>query len=139
MVAAGGAAFHVCRRMRRLSVLVCLLGMMACSGGARGPMRSSNLITREELEVVQVSSAYDAVQRLRPQWMSHPLAPTGQPGSNPILVYVDRHQVGTVDELRHMTVDQIDVMEFVSAADATTRYGTGHASGIIEVTTRRGR
>jgi hypothetical protein len=102
-------------------------------------MRSSSIITREELDVVQVSSAYDAVQRLRPQWMSRPLAPTGQPGSNPILVYVDRHQAGTVDELRHMTVDQIEVMEFVSPADATTRYGTGHASGVIEVTTRRGR
>lgn len=102
-------------------------------------MHSSNVLTREELESVQVSTAYDAVQRLRPQWMSRPLAPTGQPGSNPILVYVDRHQVGTLDELRHMTVDQIEQMEFISAPDATTRYGTGHASGIIEVTSRRGR
>ena len=125
--------------MKTRLALLCLLGLAACSAAPRGSMRSSNLITREELELVQVASAFDAVQRLRPQWMSRPLAPTGQPGSNPILVYVDRHQVGTVEELRHLTVDQIEVMEFVSAADATTRYGTGHASGIIEVTTRRGR
>lgn len=116
-----------------------MLGVAACSAAPRGAMHSSNVLTREELESMPVSTAYDAVQRLRPQWMSRPLAPSGQPGSNPILVYVDRHQVGTVDELRHMTVDQIEVMEFVSPADATTRYGTGHASGIIEVTTRRGR
>jgi hypothetical protein len=116
-----------------------MLGMAACAAASGGPMRSSNVLTREELESVQVSSVYDAVQRLRPQWMSHPLAPTGQPGSNPILVYIDRQQAGTLDELRHLTVDQVEMLEFVSASDATTRYGTGHASGIIEVTTRRGR
>ncbi len=139
MVAARPAAAHVCARMNPRLALLCLLGVAACSAAPRGAMHSSNVITREELESVQVSSAYDAVQRLRPQWMSRPLAPSGQPGSNPILVYVDRHQMGTVDELRHLTVDQIEAMEFISAADATTRYGTGHASGIIEVTSRKGR
>jgi hypothetical protein len=115
------------------------VALTACAAAGGGPMRSSNVLTREDLEAVQVSSVYDAVQRLRPQWMSHPLAPSGQPGSNPILVYVDRHQVGTLEELRHLTVDQVEMLEFVSASDATTRYGTGHTSGIIEVTTRRGR
>lgn len=139
MVAARRAAVHVCGAMDPRLALLCVLGLAACSAAPRGSMRSSNVITREELESVQVSSAYDAVQRLRPQWISRPLAPTGQPGGNPVLVYVDRHQVGTLDELRHMTIDQIEVMEFVSAADATTRYGTGHTSGIVEVTSRRGR
>jgi hypothetical protein len=102
-------------------------------------MRSSNVLTREDLQAVEVSSVYDAVQRLRPQWISRPLAPSGQPGSNPILVYMDRHLLGTLDELRHITVDQVETLEFVSASDATTRYGTGHPSGVIEVTSRRGR
>jgi hypothetical protein len=43
-----------------------------------------------------------------------------------------------LSQLRTLSVDQIEQMEFVSASDATTRYGTGHPSGIIEVTTRRG-
>jgi hypothetical protein len=125
--------------MRVPAVVLWVVALTACAAAGGGPMRSSNVLTREDLEAVQVSSVYDAVQRLRPQWMSHPLAPSGQPGSNPILVYVDRHQVGTLEELRHLTVDQVEMLEFVSASDATTRYGTGHTSGIIEVTTRRGR
>jgi hypothetical protein len=125
--------------MKAPAILLCLLAMTACAGASRGPMRSSTALTREDLESVQVSSVYDAVQRLRPQWISRPLAPTGQPGSNPVLVYLDRHLLGTLDELRHITVDQVETLEFVSASDATTRYGTGHPSGVIEVTSRRGR
>ena len=139
VVAAGQPAPHVCERMRVPTLLLGLLAMTACASGGRGPMRSSNVLTREELETVQVSSVFDAVQRLRPQWLSRPQTPSGMPGSNPVLVYVDRHHMGTVDELRHITVDQVETLEFVSASDATTRYGTGNASGIIEVTTRRGR
>lgn len=84
------------------------------------------------------SSAFDAVQRLRPQWLSRPTAPTLQPGSNPVMVYLDRHPLGPLETLRSLTTEQIEQMEFVSGRDATTRYGTGHPSGVIEITTRRG-
>ncbi|MBI2073366.1 MAG: hypothetical protein HYW06_01785 [Gemmatimonadetes bacterium] len=53
-------------------------------------------------------------------------------------MYVDRQQFGRIEDLRNLSTEQIEQMEFVSARDATTRYGTGHPSGIIEVTTRRG-
>jgi len=110
----------------------------ACAAGSQGPARSGSVITRAELEAVPVSSAYDAVQRLRPQWLSRPAAPTLQPGSNPVMVYVDRHPFGTVENLRGLSTEQIERIEFVPARDATTRYGTGHPSGAIEITTRRG-
>lgn len=122
----------------RPAVVAWLLGVTACATAAQGPRRSSNLITRQELESVQVSNAYDAVQRLRPQWLNRPTAATLMPGGNPILVYVDHHQMGNLEELRSLAIDQIEQMEFVSARDATTRYGTGHPSGIIEITTRQG-
>lgn len=114
------------------------LAVAACATATQGPRRNSNLITREELADLPVSNAWEAVQRLRSQWLNRPTAATIQPGGNPILVYVDRHQMGGLEELRNVGIDQIEQMEFVSARDATTRYGTGHPSGIIEVTTRRG-
>ncbi len=124
-------------RAVRPAMVAWSLGVLACATAGQGPQRSSNLITRQELERVPLSNAYDAVQLLRPQWLNRPTAATLQPGGNPRLVYVDRHQMGTLEELRRLVVDQVEQMEFVSAQDATTRYGTGHPSGIIEVTTRR--
>ncbi len=112
----------------------------ACAAASQGPAREgrgSNVITRTELDAVPSSSAFDAVQRLRPQWLSRPNAPSIQ-GSNPVMVYVDRHNFGTLESLRSLNTEQIEQMEFVRARDATTRYGTGHASGVIEITTRRG-
>lgn len=110
----------------------------ACSTASQGPARGGgNLITRAELEAVPSSSAFDAVQRLRPHWLSRPRAPSFQL-DNPVMVYVDRNQFGALESLRGLSTEQIEQMEFVSARDATTRYGTGHASGVIEVTTRKG-
>ncbi|MBI4343106.1 MAG: hypothetical protein HY599_07035 [Candidatus Omnitrophica bacterium] len=126
------------------SLVVCgavlALAGSACAGASQGPARSgrgSNVITRAELDGLPSSSAYDAVQRLRPQWLSRPNTPSIQ-GSNPVMIYVDRHNFGALESLRSLNTEQIEQMEFVPARDATTRYGTGHASGVIEVTTRRG-
>jgi len=115
------------------------LAMSACAAASQGPTRSSgNVITREDLEAAPTSNAYDAVQRLRPQWLTRPTASTLQPGGNPIMVFVDRHEFGTLESLRSLNTDQVERIEFVPARDATTRYGTGYPSGIVEVTTRRG-
>jgi hypothetical protein len=37
-----------------------------------------------------------------------------------------------------MNADNIETMRYLSPSDATTRYGTGYAGGVIEVTLRRG-
>jgi hypothetical protein len=125
----------------RISAMGTVLAIgWACAAASRGPApagRSSNLITRAELDGIPASSALEAVQRLRPQWLSRPRAPTIQ-ASNPVMVYVDRRPFGTLEALGSLNTEQIEQMEFVPARDATTRYGTGHASGAIEITTRRG-
>jgi len=38
-----------------------------------------------------------------------------------------------------MSTDDIETMRYLSASDATIRYGTGYIGGVIEVTMRRGR
>ncbi len=35
--------------------------------------------------------------------------------------------------------ENIETLRYLSAPDATTKYGTGYIGGVIEVTTRRGR
>jgi len=42
-------------------------------------------------------------------------------------------------DLYGMSTNNIETMRYLSASDATTKYGTGYAGGVIEVTLRRGR
>ena len=123
------------RRTRFLSLLaVVILGSACASSGQPGqsrPRRSSNLITAEELSELSVSSAYEAVQRLRPAW----LQARGRSG----LPVVYRNNTRWGSDPRSLESIQIDVireMRFLSASDATTRYGTGFTGGVILVVTR---
>jgi hypothetical protein len=45
---------------------------------------------------------------------------------------------GGLSALDGMEIREIEEIRFISASDATTRYGTGYPGGIIEVFTRRG-
>jgi hypothetical protein len=127
--------------MRMKAIVVAgLLGVVAgaCTSGKPGvgpAPRRSNVITRAELDRVPGASAFDAVQQLRPTWLSRPTAPT-LGGDNPIMAYVDGQQFGTAADLRNLPTEQVERIEFISAADATTRFGTGHPSGAILVTTK---
>ena len=126
------------------TLLVLLIG--ACGGGAgSAPANSSdapagaeaetrsyprNRISREEImeRGDNASTAMEVVRRLRPGWL---LAR----GADPV-VYVDNvRRPGGVDALFNVPVGQIRLLEFIGAADATTRWGTGHTGGVIQVVT----
>jgi len=42
-------------------------------------------------------------------------------------------------DLYQISTNNIETMRYLSASDATTRYGIGFIGGVIEVTTRGGR
>lgn len=123
------------RRTRFLSLLaVVILGSACASSGQPGqsrPRRSSNLITAEELSELPVSSAYEAVRRLRPAWLQ-------ARGRSPLpVVYRNNARWGDdPSSLESIQIDIITEMRFLSASDATTRYGTGFTGGVILVVTR---
>lgn len=83
-------------------------------------------------------TAYDLIQRLRPRW----LLPRGQnsfthPGSEYPVVYIDEIRHGTLMTLRQIPPSHIRRVEFIGTADATTRWGTGHRAGVINIVTGR--
>lgn len=83
-------------------------------------------------------SAFELIKRMRPNW----LVPRGQndfSGENTAypVVYLDGMRHGNVSVLRHITPSNIQRMEFIGTADATTRWGTGHRSGVINIVTGR--
>jgi hypothetical protein len=118
--------------------LILTLSLLACAttGGTR-PNRGSNILTAEEIGELVVQTAYEAVERSRPQWL---VARGSGSIQNPVpqtpVVYVDGVRMGDVSELRRIWANVVQRMEFLSASDATNRYGTNHTGGAILVTTR---
>ena len=100
------------------------------------PFRSEStdkfyVITADELSGLSVGNAYEAVRRLRPAWL---LAR----GRSPLPV-VYRNDTRWGDDPRSLESIQIDIvseMRFMSATDATTRYGSGFTGGLILVVAR---
>jgi hypothetical protein len=139
---------------RVLFLLAVVLMTGACgtagAGGAAGTSPADqDLITREEILSFSDSDALVIVQRLRPRWLrprtissvSGAIA-SGQTGADPRVypvVFQDAIEYGLApDALRSFSTQEIERMEFISAVDATTLYGTGYMGGIIRVVTRRG-
>ena len=115
-----------------------LSGLAACASGgggsSDGPRRSANRITQEELVEYSTLNALDAIRRLRPRWLQPRGATAG--GANEPVAILDGARLGNPQSLTAVSVSDIDSMQFLSAADATMRYGTNFPGGAIEVRTR---
>jgi hypothetical protein len=52
-----------------------------------------------------------------------------------VQVYLDGSHLGDAAALRRVPASSIQEIRFLGASDATTRYGTGNAAGVLLVTT----
>lgn len=113
------------------------MGLAACasSGGSdeRGPRRDPNVITAEELTDFSTVSALDAIRRLRPRWLQ------GRANMRPQLVLDGARLTNLEDGLQSVQATSVREMRYLSASDATMRFGTNYLGGAIEVITRGGR
>jgi hypothetical protein len=102
---------------------------------ATAPVESNpNLLTGDQLRETNVGNVYDALRRLRPQWLrSRGSASIVSPESTEAVVYVSGIRRGEPRTLQNVSLDQVQRVEFIDARDATTRFGTGHAGGAILV------
>lgn len=115
------------------------LGLAGCASGGGGGggteggvRRSSNRIVAEELASVSELDLFSAVQRLRPAWLR-----PGTRGAMPQLIVNGSPSSAGVESLRSFRATDVTSLEFMSASDATTRFGTGYTAGAILVTTGR--
>lgn len=121
----------------KASACAVLLYAVACaSGGATssGPHRSTNVITADEWANANVITAYDAIQRLRPEMFRMATANrtaggfgAGAPGS--VWVYLDDTRLGDASALRQVPITEIREIRYLSAPDASARWGPGHTQG----------
>jgi hypothetical protein len=98
--------------------------------------RNTNLITAEEIREINASNGYEAVSRLRANWLrKRGVSSMNREGN--ILVYRDGMRFGTPESLRQIEAGAIESLSFLDGIQATQRFGLDHGNGAILVTTRR--
>jgi len=118
------------------ALIVFALVATACTatGGTRGG-GDPDMITRDQILAVPEGTAYTVVQRYKSAWLRARSQGFGTAQPDYARVYVDEMLHGDIDTLRGISTTQIESIEYINPLDATTRYGTGYAGGIIRVHT----
>jgi hypothetical protein len=122
---------------------VSLLGVGACassgagkpeSGDATTVRHSGNVITQEEIETSGTANALEAVKRLRANFLVVRGAMSRSKSDIGVVVYANGAKLGSTSTLSSISTQEIRQIEYISASDATQRFGTGHSHGAILVT-----
>jgi hypothetical protein len=128
--------------------LVAVMASMGCaaSSGTSGTSyptgtRKANVLTFDEIAAAHadVSTAYDALSRLRPNWLaSHGVTSTVGGGTDTeyATVFVDGQPYGDINSLHNIQAYHVGEFRYYSITEAGAKYGLrGGSSGVIEVIT----
>lgn len=136
------------RRLPYRSVVSCILVAAAtgcaslravATDDAPAGRDARDLLTSDALREVENLSAYEAIRRLQPRWLNE-RGPSVlvRPARAGRRVYLDGLYFGDMSSLKRMSVRTIQEIRFLSAGEATLRYGTGHPDGAFDIFTRQG-
>ena len=96
-------------------------------------------ITEADIARINATSAYDAIVRLRGNFLrAHGVnsvvhvARSARP-----IVFVDGVEYGSVWELRSIPAGDVREIRYLSSSDAMLRYGDGYLAGVIQVVTKQ--
>ncbi len=123
--------------LKGAAVLTIAVSLAGCASGGSGESRSTDDILREDLEASSAETAMEVVTLLRPQWLRARPARTPTDATPTVGVVIDGRPRGSLDDLAQIRREIIERISFMSATDATIRWGTGFTGGAIVVTTRR--
>jgi hypothetical protein len=135
-----------------------VLALAACAtggGGSTSESGSADMITQEQIDHAELDSALDVIRRYRPRW----LQPARGPASSGIVPLVGRAgmpqdpgaltlnavyptvvrdgiRLGEISSLATISSRTVASIRFLSATDASTRYGSRYDGGVIELVSR---
>lgn len=110
------------------------------SGADTEPRRSSTTLTAEEIAAANADhgTVYDAISRLRSNWLTHSTRAYDSPTETFAAVFVDGRRYGEIESLRNIDANQIADIRYYSAAEAGGKYGMqGGLTGVIEVSLKK--
>lgn len=132
-------------RRTLVTALFLLAGASACasSGTASSGTTSSSryVITEAELPTTGTESAYDAIQRLRPDFLrarpaqSYSLQTNGGasgPAPAPALI-VNGQRAGDLSDLRQIAATTLKSVRYYSIEQAKRKFGMQYEGGAIEI------
>lgn len=127
------------RALRALCGLALTIGFAVGCANATSqgqPGRSNgNQLSRAELAAANATNVYDAIAKLRPEWLTT-RGPTSATDATPaaVDVYMNGTLLGKADYLRDVRLLDISAVRYWDAGQASARFGMGHPRGVIELT-----
>lgn len=126
------------RRSLALVALLAVCLLAGCAGAttrSRGGHDRSAVLTREELAKTNSGNLYDAIAKLRPEWLTS-RGPTSAADMTPtsVDVFMNGTLLGKADYLREVRLLDISEVRYWDAGQASARFGMGHPRGVIELT-----
>ena len=128
------------RRLVLPALLALLTGAAACTHAAnRDDSFSSQVIFADEIERSRAVTAYDAVSKLRHNFLSDRGRTSVLDTSAPRVpnVYLDGMPFGPLASLNNIPAQQVASIRLYRAWEAQYKYGSDNPAGVIEVTTKR--
>jgi hypothetical protein len=113
----------------------------ASSSASGSPSSSRDVITESELPTSGTETAYDAISRLRPDFLrvrpaqTYNLQPQGGasgPAPAPALI-VNGQRTGELSDLRHIPATSLRSVRYYSIEQAKRKFGMQYAGGAIEI------
>jgi hypothetical protein len=116
---------------------ICVAVGCASTAPGRNSRGNSAQITESELAATNSDNLYDAIVKLRPDWLTTrgPKSVTDMTLSS-VDVVMNGTTVGNVDYLREVRLLDVSGVRFWNAGQAATRFGMGHPRGVIELIRR---
>ena len=100
------------------------------------PLAAHDFIAADELAHSTDLSLYDAIRRLRPNFLKpRGVAAFGAPATTALTLYVDGQRMDSIDDLRRISCDEVAEVRFYEPQIANTKFaGHNNAGGAIAVT-----
>jgi len=101
----------------------------------RSDRANPNQLSQSELAAANSDNLYDAIAKLRPEWLSS-RGPTSVADAAPTVVdvYMNGTFLGKADYLRQVRLLDVSEVRYWDAGQASARFGMGHPRGVIEIT-----
>jgi hypothetical protein len=91
--------------------------------------------TQTQMGEHRFTTAYDAVEALRSNWL-HTRGTDSFQTPSVVRVYLDNVSLGDIQTLRNIPVNTVVYIRYFDGVSATARWGLDHGSGVIYVSTR---
>jgi hypothetical protein len=116
-----------------------LLAIAGCApAGRHSGGGGSNVVARRELDAVGSISTYDALQRLRPNFLRDrgPTSLVNLSARTRPAVFLDQSPYGEIETLRAIPSSRVEEIRYYAGAEATTRFGSAYGAGVIQLKMR---